>query len=48
MKSIFLEALIIARDLVQKQGLNALEALIKEHELGTIETTAILPEVETR
>jgi hypothetical protein len=48
MQSIFLEALITARDLVQKEGLNALEALIKDHELGIIETTAILPEVETR
>ena len=48
MNSIFLEALITARDLIQKKGLDALEALIKEHELGIIETTAILPEVETR
>ena len=48
MQSIFLEALITSRNLVQKEGLNALEALIKDHESGVIETMALLPEVETR
>ena len=48
MKSLFLEGLISARDLVKAKGLDALEALIAEHETYTIETTAINPQAETR
>jgi len=48
MRSIFLEGLITARDLVKNKGIDALEALILDHEAGKIETMALLPEVETR
>lgn len=48
MKSLFLEGLISARDIVKSKGIDALEALIAEHQSYTIETTAIAPRVETR
>ena len=48
MKSLFLEGLISARDLVKEKGLDALDALIEEHLTYTIETTAVNPQVETR
>lgn len=48
MKSLFLEGLISARDLVKAKGLDALEALIEEHQTYVIETTAIAPEMEVR
>lgn len=48
MKSLFLEGLISARDLVKAKGLDALEALIEEHQAYAIETTAIAPEMEQR
>lgn len=48
MKSLFLEGLISARDLVKAKGLDALEALIEEHQTYSIENTAIAPEMEKR
>ena len=48
MKSLFLEGLISARDLVKAKGLDALDALIEEHLSYTIETTAVNPQVEIR
>lgn len=48
MKSLFLEGLISARDLVKAKGLDALEALIEEHQTYSIETTALAPEMEKR
>jgi hypothetical protein len=47
-KSIFLEGLKTARDLVKDGDLSKLDALIREHEQGIIETTAINPALETR
>jgi hypothetical protein len=48
MQSIFLEGLKTARELVASQGIEALDALIAEHEAGIIETTAINPAREIR
>ena len=48
MKSLFLEGLISARDLVKAKGLDALDALIEEHLSYTIETTAVNLQAETR
>jgi hypothetical protein len=48
MKSIFLEGLKSAREIVQNKGIQHLDSLIDELESGTIETTAIAPEMETR
>ena len=48
MTSIFLEGLKTAREIMVKKGLERLDILIEEHEAGTIETTAIAPDVETR
>jgi hypothetical protein len=48
MKSIFLEGLTAARDLIKEKGIEALEALILEHEKGVIETAAVDPRVEIR
>ena len=48
MKSIFLEGLKTARELVASKGIQALDVLIAEHESGLIETTAIQPAMETR
>lgn len=47
--SIFLEGLKTARELIKCDGCTKeLDALIKEHENGTIETTAINPAMERR
>jgi hypothetical protein len=48
MQSIFLEGLKTARALITNGDTSALDALIKEHEAGTIETAAIKPLAETR
>jgi hypothetical protein len=48
MKSIFLEGLKSAREIVQNKGIEYLDSLIQELESGTIETTAIAPDMETR
>jgi hypothetical protein len=48
MKSLFLEGLKTARDLAKDGDLSKLDALIKEHEDGTIETAAINPAMESR
>jgi len=48
MKSIFLEGLKTARDLVTSKGIAALDELIAEHETGIIETTAITIAMESR
>ena len=48
MQSIFLEGLKTARELVKEKGVEALDSLIAEHELGTIETAALKSGAETR
>jgi hypothetical protein len=48
MKSLFLEGLKVARSLITIGDTSKLDALIKEHETGIIETTAINPAMETR
>jgi hypothetical protein len=48
MKSIFLEGLKSAREIVQNKGIEHLDSLIKELESGEIETTSLAPEMETR
>jgi hypothetical protein len=48
MKSIFLEGLKSAREIVQNKGIGHLDSLITELESGTIETTALAPEMEIR
>ena len=48
MQSIFLEGLKSAREIVQNKGIEHLDSLINELESGTIETTALAPEMETR
>jgi hypothetical protein len=48
MKSIFLEGLKSAREIVQNKGIQHLDSLITELELGEIETTSLTPEMETR
>ena len=48
MQSIFLEGLKSAREIMQNKGIEHLDSLINELESGTIETTAIAPNMETR
>jgi len=48
MQSLFLEGLQSAREIVQNKGIAHLDSIIAELEAGTIETTAIAPEMETR
>jgi len=48
MRSIFLEGLKTAREIVSTEGIEALDALIAEHESGIIETTALKPAMEQR
>jgi hypothetical protein len=48
MKSIFLEGLKSAREIMQNKGIEHLDSLIQELESGEIETTALAPEMETR
>ena len=48
MQSIFLEGLKAARALIKDGDISALDALIAEHESGTIETAAIRPVAEIR
>lgn len=49
MHSLFLEGLKEARKLMDlHDGIECLDALIAEHESDMIETTAVLPIVETR
>ena len=48
MKSLFLEGLQSAREIVQNKGIAHLDSIIAELEAGTVETTAIAPEMETR
>jgi len=48
MKSLFLEGLQSAREIVQNKGIAHLDSIIAELEAATIETTAIAPEMETR
>ena len=48
MKSIFLEGLKSAREIVQNKGIEHLDSLITELESGEIETTALTPDMETR
>lgn len=48
MKSLFLEGLQSAREIVQNKGIAHLDSIIAELKAGTIKTTALAPEVETR
>jgi len=48
MKSLFLEGLQSAREIVQNKGIQHLDRIIAELESGTIETTSLAPELETR
>ena len=48
MKSFFLEGLKSAREIVQNKGIQHLDSLIDELEVGSIETTALAPEMESR
>jgi len=48
MKSLFLEGLQSAREIVQNKGIAHLDSIIAELESGSIETTAISLDVETR
>ena len=48
LKSIFLEGLKTARQIIVQDGIEKLDDLIAEHELGTIETTALNVRAETR
>ena len=48
MQSIFLEGLKSAREIVQNKGIEHLDSLINELESGTIETTALAPNMERR
>ena len=48
MKSLFLEGLQSAREIVQNKGIEHLDRIIAELEGEIIETTALAPEVETR
>ena len=48
MKSLFLEGLQSAREIVQNKGLEHLDRIIAELEGEKIETTALAPVVETR
>lgn len=48
MKSIFLEGLKSAREIIQTKGIESLDSLIEEFESGTIETAIINPMMEKR
>lgn len=48
MKSVFLEGLKTAREIVAVAGIEALDALIAEHEAGVFETARRVPAGETR
>jgi hypothetical protein len=48
MKSIFLEGLKSAREIVQNKGIAHLDSLIQELDLGAVETTSLAPEMEKR
>jgi hypothetical protein len=48
MKSLFLEGLQSAREIVQNKGIEHLDRIIDELEKGSIETTALAPEMEIR
>jgi hypothetical protein len=48
MKSIFLEGLKSAREIVQNKGIEHLDRLIGELEGDQIETTALTPKLESR
>jgi len=48
MKSLFLEGLQSAREIVQNKGIAHLDSIIAELEGEKIETTALSLEVETR
>jgi hypothetical protein len=48
MKSIFLEGLKSAREIMQNKGIEHLDSLINELESSTIETTSLAPEMEKR
>lgn len=48
LNDIYLQALLVARDLVKLKGIEALEDLIDQRKRDTIETTAVRPEAETR
>ena len=48
MKSLFLEGLVSALEIVKSKGINALESLIEEHQQYQIETTAIEIKPEIR
>jgi len=48
MKSLFLEGLQSAREIVQNKGIAHLDSIIEELEQTTIETTAITPAMESR
>jgi hypothetical protein len=48
MKSLFLEGMQSAREIIQNKGIVHLDQIIKELESDSIETTALDPEVETR
>jgi phosphopantothenate synthetase len=48
MKSLFLEGLQSAREIVQNKGIAHLDSIIEELEQGTMETTAITPAMESR
>ena len=48
MKSLFLEGLQSAREIVQNKGIDHLDRLIQELQLGSVETMAIRPDAETR
>jgi len=48
MKSLFLEGLQSAREIVQNKGIAHLDSIIQELEQETMETTAITPAMESR
>jgi hypothetical protein len=48
MKSLFLEGLQSAREIMQNKGIAHLDSIIAELESGSIQTTAISLDVETR
>jgi hypothetical protein len=48
MQSLFLEGMQSAREIVQNKGIAYLDQIIQALSKGSIETTALDPEVETR
>lgn len=48
MKSLFLEGLQSAREIIENKGIAHLDRLILELQLGSVETTSLAPEMETR